>query len=197
MKSKILKLNANYFPVGVCDFKEGIKNIFSLAAFPLDIQYEQGESGENLESFEWFEPVKSWEEWVKLPVRDYDEYIQTVRGPIRMPSVVICSTYNKVKWKRVLFPTKHNIWERDKYTCCYSGRRLSREEVTVDHIVPSSKGGENTWLNLVTCAADINRKKGDKLLEDSGLKLIYKPFVPKGGMTFPVLRPEWTKFIAE
>lgn len=197
MKGKILKLNKHYFPIGIADWREGIKNIFSLAVFPLDVQYNQEQDGQNLENFEWFEPVKEWNDWIKLPIRDYDEYIQTVKGPVRLPTIVLCCEYSAVKWKRVLFPTKHNIWERDRYTCCYSGRRLSREEVTVDHIIPVSKGGENTWLNLVTCAADINRKKGDKSLEDCGFKLISKPFIPKGGMTFPILRPEWTKFIAE
>ena len=197
MKSKVLKLNANYFPVATSDYREAIKNIFSLAAFPLDIQYEQSETGENLEAFSWFEPIKTWDEWAKLPIRDFDEFIHTVNGPVRMPSVVICSSYNKIKWNKVLFPTKHNVWERDNYTCCYTGKKLTRDEVTVDHIIPRSKGGEDTWLNLVTCDAAVNRKKGDKLLEDSGLKLLYKPFVPKNGMTFPILRPEWTKFIAE
>lgn len=197
MKGKVLKLNKFYFPVGVCDWREGIKNIFSKAAYPLDIQYAQEQLGDSLESFEWFEPIQTWEKWVTLPVRDYDEYIQTTKGPVRMPSVVICADYDKIKWNKVLFPTKHNIWERDGYTCCYTGKKLSRDEISVDHIIPVSKGGENTWMNLVTADKEVNRKKSDKDLADSGLKLLRKPFVPKGGMTFPVLRPEWTKFIAE
>lgn len=197
MKSKMLKLNKYYFPVGVCDWREGIKNIFSEAAFPLDIQYSQNETGENLEAFEWAEPIKTWEEWSKLPVRPYDEYIHTSKGPVRMPSILICAEYDKIKWNKVLFPTKRNVWERDNYTCGYTGKKLSRDEVSVDHILPKSKGGEDTWLNLITCDKEVNRRKGDTLLEDTKLKLIKKPFVPKGGMTFPILRPEWVKFVAE
>lgn len=197
MKSKVLKLNKHFFPVGVVDPKEAIKNIFSNAAYPLDIQYSADQTGEDLEVFDWFEPIKTWEDWMKLPVREYDETIKTVRGVIRMPSIVICCAYDRIKWNKVLFPTKHNVWNRDNWTCLYSGEKLTKENVSVDHIIPVSKGGENTWMNLATCKSSINREKGDKNPEDFHRKLIKKPFVPKGGMTFPILRPEWTKFIAE
>lgn len=195
MHGKVLKLNKFYFPVGICSWREAIKNIFSLSAFPLDVQYASEEDGQTLESFEWFEPVQSWEKWKSLPIRAYDEYIQTTKGPIRMPSVIVCADYDRIKWNRVLFPTKNNIWERDNYTCCYTGRKLSREELSVDHIIPKSKGGEDTWLNLVTADKEVNRKKGSFLLEETNLKLLSKPFVPRGGLVFPVLRPEWSKFI--
>lgn len=197
MKSKVLKLNSYYFPVDTCDFREAIKNIFSNAAYPLDIQYEQGEKGETLESFEWFEPIKTWADWAKLPVRLFDECINTTKGKVRLPSVVVCADYSRVKWNKVLFPTKHNIWERDNWTCQYTGRKLTRDEISVDHIIPKSKGGQDTWFNLVACCKEINRKKADKMPEDFHLHLKRQPFIPKGGMVFPVLRPEWTKFIAE
>lgn len=197
MKQKVLKLNAHYFPVGICDLKEVIKNIFSDAAFPLDIQYAEDQQGDSLEAFEWFEPVKTWDEWAKLPVRPYDEYIKTVRGNVRMPSVVICSSYSKIAWNKVLFPTKNNIWNRDRWICAYTGEKLTKETVSVDHIVPVSKGGENTWTNLITSHREINRQKSDMDLKDFRYKLRYQPTVPKGGLVFPIIKPSWTKFIAE
>ncbi len=197
MKKQVLKMNKYFFPIGTCDFREAVKNIFSQAAFPLDIQYSEDEQGDSLEAFEWFEPIKTWEEWSKLPVRPYDDYIGTTRGKVRMPSVVCTANYNQVKWNKVYFPTKRNIWNRDNWICQYSGEKLNIDNISVDHIIPVSKGGQNTWENLVTCEKERNRIKADKNLSESGLKLLKKPVAPKGGMVFPVLRPEWTKFIAE
>ena len=197
MKGQVLKLNKHFFPVGICSPREAIKNIFSNAAFPLDIQYAEDQTGEFLEQYEWFEPIKKWSDWAKLPVRPYDDFIGTTRGKIRMPSVIICAEYSRIKWNKVLFPTKTNIWNRDGWTCCYTGQKLTKDNISVDHIVPVSRGGENTWTNLVTAEREVNRKKADKSLEESGLKLLRKPTTPKGGMVFPILKPEWTKFIAE
>ena len=64
---------------------------------------------------------------------------------------------------------------RDGYTCVYCG---SKKNLTIDHILPKSKGGGNTWSNLVTCCSPCNLKKGDKLLHESGLRIITPPSEP-------------------
>lgn len=197
MKGKTLVLNKFYFPVGHVDWRKAVEKICAERMFPLDIQYNSGEDGSNLEAFEWCQPIATWKEWCNLPIRPFDEYIQTSKGVVRAPSVVICAAYDKVKWHKVLFPTKQNIWARDNYTCAYTGKKLNREDLSVDHIVPRSKGGEDTWMNLVTCDKMVNCKKGDMDLKDFHLKLKNKPFVPKNTVAFPILRPEWSKFVAE
>lgn len=197
MKGKTLVLNKVYFPVGTVDWRKAVEKICANRMVPLDIQYSDDQDGDSLESWDWCQPISSWAEWVTLPVRPFDEFIQTPRGKVRAPSIVLCTEYSRVKWHKVLFPTKANVWARDNWTCCYTGRKLKKEECTVDHIVPRSKGGEDTWMNLVTCDIKINNEKADMDLADFRLKLKHKPFVPKGSMSFPVLRAEWSKFIAE
>ncbi len=64
---------------------------------------------------------------------------------------------------------------RDGHACVYCG---SKKNLTIDHIIPKSKGGDNTWKNLVTCCSPCNLKKGDKSLEEIGMKLIKKPTEP-------------------
>lgn len=195
MKRPILKLNSAYFPVALADYRECIKNIFSGTAFPMDIEYSQDENGDmNIESML---PVKTWDEWKTLPVREYDDFLGTTGDPVRLPPIVVCSDYSKIRFKRVVFPTNRNIWNRDENICQYTGVKLKKSELSVDHIIPTSRGGEDTWLNKVTCDRELNSRKGDKTPEEAGLKLIKAPTVPKmGGLVFPKLRPEWKQFVS-
>ena len=196
MNYKILVLNKFYFPISVEGVQKTFGNIFSGSVIPLDITYEQEDNGTiNLESVEYFTAVPSVKDWIDLPIRPYDDYLQTTRGPVRVPQVVICSNFDKVIFNRVQFPTKHNIYKRDNYTCVYTGAKLSKEQLSIDHVVPKSKGGIDTWENLVTCNRLLNSKKGNKSLAESGLKLKYKPFKPNNGLTLSVYKDEWASFL--
>jgi len=65
--------------------------------------------------------------------------------------------------------------KRDNYSCVYCG---SKKNLTIDHLIPKSKGGGNSWDNLVTCCSPCNIKKGDKLLNDTNMRLQKKPTEP-------------------
>lgn len=193
---KILVLNKFYFPIGVEGVEKTFGNIFSGSVIPLDISYEMDESGDtNFENVEYFTTVKGADEWLKMPIRAYDDYLQTARGPVRVPQVVICSNYDKIVYSKVQFPTKQNIYKRDNFTCVYSGRKLSKEELSVDHVVPKSKGGKNNWENLVTCDRQLNSRKSNMTVSEAGLKLRYKPYRPTNGMIFDVYKDEWNSFL--
>jgi hypothetical protein len=71
--------------------------------------------------------------------------------------------------------TRRNVLLRDRYICQYCVRRFSPGELTLDHVVPRSKGGASSWSNLVACCSPCNRKKADKTLEESGLTLYRRP----------------------
>lgn len=71
--------------------------------------------------------------------------------------------------------SRQRLFARDKYTCVYCG---SKKNLTVDHILPKSRGGKNSWLNMVTCCQTCNRQKGDKTPEEVGYKMLYKPIEP-------------------
>lgn len=74
--------------------------------------------------------------------------------------------------------TNQNLFNRDAFVCCYCGCKFPRAELTREHIVPVSRGGPNTWMNCVTACKACNGGKGDKLLEETGLKLRYLPYAP-------------------
>ena len=75
--------------------------------------------------------------------------------------------------RMVLRPTRANILLRDDETCQYCGKRS--RELTLDHVVPRSRGGQSTWENLVACCRACNGRKGNRLLKDAGMHLLKQP----------------------
>ena len=70
---------------------------------------------------------------------------------------------------------RNRLFRRDEYQCVYCG---NKKNLTVDHILPKSRGGKNTWLNLATCCSSCNRSKGDKTPEEANMRMLRKPFEP-------------------
>ena len=70
---------------------------------------------------------------------------------------------------------RQRVFKRDGHQCVYCG---SQKELTIDHVQPRSRGGRNTWTNLVTCCSKCNHKKGNKTPEEANMKLRRKPYEP-------------------
>lgn len=70
--------------------------------------------------------------------------------------------------------TKRGVLRRDSWTCAYCGGRAD----TVDHVIPSSRGGANAWENTVACCRHCNSRKADKTPAEAGMELLWKPFAP-------------------
>jgi 5-methylcytosine-specific restriction endonuclease McrA len=121
---------------------------------------------------------RSWEEWIALPIREQDEAVHTVRGQIRVPTVIVAVNYAKVPKKRPRLCARA-VRERDGNRCQYTGRLLRPDEGSLDHVVPRSRGGKDAWENLVWSAKEVNQKKADRLPHEAGLKLLSKPRAPK------------------
>lgn len=197
MKKPILVLNRLWLPISA---KHSWSDIFvglcSGAFKPVDISYATDEKGiVDLNTIESMMVINSMEEWSEVPVRAYDEYVTSPKRVYRLPPVVVCSKFDQIPIRRAIFPTKQNIWKRDRYMCCYSGEKLTKDFLSVDHVIPSSRGGQNTWTNLATSHKEINRLKGDKTPEEAGLKLLWTPSKPKGGLSFDFIRDEWGVFL--
>jgi 5-methylcytosine-specific restriction endonuclease McrA len=102
------------------------------------------------------------------------ESIATDKKDYDRPSVVRLTKYVYFPYKKVTL-SRFNIYRRDDYKCLYCG---SKDSLTLDHVIPRSKGGPNSWTNLATCCMRCNTSKGDRLLEETGMTLKYKPFTP-------------------
>jgi len=89
---------------------------------------------------------------------------------------VIIRLLNYVRYRvKNLKINRNRIFKRDNHQCVYCG---SKRSLTIDHVVPKSKGGNNSWTNLVTCCSPCNRKKGDKTPEEANMKLQIRPYEP-------------------
>lgn len=91
------------------------------------------------------------------------------------PSVIRLNRYIQVPYKKVIL-TRKNILKRDNFKCGYCGR--SDLPLTVDHIIPRARGGEDVWDNLITACVSCNNRKGDRTPDEANLVLRHKPFKP-------------------
>jgi 5-methylcytosine-specific restriction endonuclease McrA len=165
-KATVLVLNRNWQAIHVRTPAEAFCQMATHVATGLEV------SGE-----EHIRPV-NWEEWITLPVRAQDEAVQTVRGPIRIPTVIVALNFAQVPKKRPKFSAR-SIRERDGNRCQYTGASLKPEDGSIDHVVPRSRGGANSWDNCVWASKRINALKGNRLPQEVGLKLRSVPRAPK------------------
>ena len=178
-KNICLCLNSIWQPINTKTVGEAISDLFSGPYKALNISYPQNQNGEfDFENPNDMTPL-GWEEWIKLDVRECDLYVRSAKLKIRVPTVLISQTFSKMPFKRLNLSAE-NIRKRDKNTCQYTGKKLKLEEGSIDHIVPKSKGGENSWSNMVYCDKKLNTIKGNKSLNEANLKLIKNPEEPKG-----------------
>lgn len=129
----------------------------------------------------------SFEDWVKLPVREGDLSIQIGPDPvtgaprsIRVPLVVICSNYEEVPKKRVRW-SPAAVRNRDKGVCQVSKRKLAPGEGNTGHIIARSKGGKDTFENTIYMDKKLNTIQGTKTPEEMGWN-VSKPKAPKEGV---------------
>ena len=95
---------------------------------------------------------------------------------IALPAVVALRRYQSLD-RSVSF-TRLGVYLRDRFQCAYCGERKGMRDLTFDHVVPSSKGGKTTWLNIITACTVCNLAKGDKSPEQARMPLRFKPYVP-------------------
>lgn len=101
--------------------------------------------------------------------------IRTVNKSFPYPSVIRLASYVRFPHKKVELSRK-NIHRRDNYRCQYCGKKIAT--LTIDHVIPKSRGGTDSWDNLVTACISCNNKKGNRTPEEAGMKLISKPTKP-------------------
>lgn len=122
--------------------------------------------------------------------------LRTVSSAYPYPSIVRLSLYIHVPYKKVEL-TRKNILRRDDHRCVYCGK--TTPPLTVDHIMPRSRHGGDTWENLVCACVRCNNRKGNRTPEEAGMKLRVKPFRPNH-VTFiqnvvGIIDTEWEPYL--
>jgi 5-methylcytosine-specific restriction endonuclease McrA len=188
-KAMVLVLNRNWQAIHVRTPADAFCQMATNTATALEIE------GESL-----IRPV-AWPEWITLPVRAGDHAVRTVRGAIRVPTVIVAVNYARVPKKRPKLCAR-TIRERDGNRCQYTGVLLRPEEGNLDHVVPRSRGGTDTWENLVWSSKAVNSKKGNRLPPEAGLQLQSTPRAPREQPVSAFIRnahgvAEWRLFLED
>jgi 5-methylcytosine-specific restriction endonuclease McrA len=188
-KTIVLVLNRNWQAINIRTPQDAFCQMATNVATALEID------GEN-----HIRPV-TWDEWITLPIRDGDNAVHTVRGAIRVPTVIVALNFARVPKKRPKLCAK-TIRERDGNCCQYTGRLLRPDEGSLDHVLPRSRGGKDEWGNLVWSDKAVNAKKGNRLPHEAGLKLLTVPRAPKELPVTALIRNahgivDWKLFVKE
>jgi 5-methylcytosine-specific restriction endonuclease McrA len=101
-------------------------------------------------------------------------FIHAARFAFRIPSVIRLLEFRRIPYQTRALSRK-NLLLRDRYTCQFCGGVFPAHELTLDHVIPRSRGGHTDWDNLVACCHRCNNLKGDRLPEEAGLKLLRPP----------------------
>ena len=179
-----LVLNRNWQPIRIATVARALVMVFNGTARVVDP-----------ETFQTF----TWADWSRIHPRDGDRFVQAVTMRLKAPEVVVLNDYDRVPVNVVTF-SRRNLFKRDHYVCQYCGRQAPPDELTIDHIVPRSQGGESTWENCVVACLDCNKRKGNRTPDQAGMRLRRKPMRPKWQPLYALreIRIEsWSKFISE
>lgn len=162
LNENVLVLNRNWQVAGFYTVEDAIVSVFRDRASILDtVDYL----------------LLDWDAWVDYnPPNDY-QWIKTPTGQVPVPQIVALKHYGEKPPKKLTF-SKPVIYHRDNHRCLYCGVQLPAVKLTLDHVVPRSKGGPTSFENCATACEPCNRKKANLSLEESGMKLRHEPYVP-------------------
>jgi len=182
-----LVLNRAWAPIQVTSVREAI----SLVAKGSALIIEPGTFATH--------DLRTWNDVSLAKARFEGERIRSTRLAIVPPEVILLKTYQGRGERSVVFSRK-NIFKRDRYTCQYCGAQPGPELLTIEHIVPRSKGGVSSWENCVLACVECNKRKADRTPEQAGMKLRTVPRKPSWKTLAHVppreRRESWEQFLS-
>jgi 5-methylcytosine-specific restriction endonuclease McrA len=111
-----------------------------------------------------------------------DDYIRTIHFEIQVPRVIRLLTYDRLPRTKVKF-NRRNIFARDGNRCQYCGKKFPTGELSLDHVMPRSRGGGTDWENIVCACVRCNVRKGGRTPAEAGMRLTKIPVKPKTSPT--------------
>jgi 5-methylcytosine-specific restriction endonuclease McrA len=182
-----LVLNRHWTPIRTTTVREAIGLVAKGSARIIDP-----------ETFEAFDLV-TWADVTRARAAASDGIVRSVRLALPAPEVIVLTSYEGMGEKSVVFSRK-NLFKRDRYTCQYCGLQPGPEELTVDHVMPKSRGGSSTWDNCVLACVTCNTRKANRTPSEAGMKLRKQPKKPTwkalAAVSPKIRRESWEKFIS-
>jgi 5-methylcytosine-specific restriction endonuclease McrA len=181
----VLVLNRHWTAVHVCTVRRALALLFQDLASVVTNDYE----------------AHDFESWRDLSAADPHSgpCIRTPNFSLRVPEVIVLARYQGMPPRQLRF-NRRNIFLRDGFSCQYCGAKPRRDDLTIDHIQPRSRGGLSTWENIAVACMKCNTKKGSRTPEEAGMNLLRKPKRPHwlsclGAIPGAKGRTVWQKFV--
>lgn len=171
LNSHVLVLNKHYLALRITSARRAFSLLFREIAEVIHI-----EDGHYV-SYDF----ESWREVSELQ-REFEpeqhDWVRTVRFSIAVPRIVRLLVYDRLPRAEVKL-NRRNIYARDRNRCQYCGKKFSTSELSLDHVVPRSLGGETAWDNLVCACLKCNVRKGGRTPPEAGMTLVVPPAKPR------------------
>jgi 5-methylcytosine-specific restriction endonuclease McrA len=125
---------------------------------------------------------ETWREVSEFRAQNFrkedDDWVRTTSTAIQVPRIIRLMGYDRLPRQTVKF-NRRNIFARDNNQCQYCGKKFPTSELSLDHVVPRSQGGQTTWDNIVCSCVGCNVRKGGRTPREANMHLIRKPEKPK------------------
>lgn len=172
MQASVLALNRNFSAVHVLSVRRAFCLIFKELAEVIHV--EEGR-------FVGYD-FDAWREVSELRASlgeraEHDDFIRAVNFDIQVPRIIRLLKYDRLPRNAVKF-NRRNIFLRDEHRCQYCGRHYTSTRLSLDHIMPRSRGGPDTWENVVCACLNCNVRKGGRTPAEAGMKLMRPPVKP-------------------
>jgi 5-methylcytosine-specific restriction endonuclease McrA len=170
--TQTLKLNSAMLPIEIINWQQAV-----------DL-WMKGKA-DIIESYETI--IKAGFRTIEMPaniqshlIKLYDENLESWQSAMYMPAVIRMTDFIRPQKNFSIYKpfNRLNIWLRDNKKCQYCGLPISLNTFEYEHIIPQSRGGKSTWLNIVCACRLCNSRKANRTPEEAGMKLIRKPFAP-------------------
>lgn len=171
LNSHVLVLNQHYTALRVVSARRAITLLVKRIAEIVSVEDSQWQSYD----------FESWQELSELHSqfqRDQHEWIRSVQFDLAVPKIIRLLAYDRLPRRPVRF-NRRNLFARDGNRCQYCGRKFPVAELTLDHVMPRSRGGHTNWENIVCSCVRCNVRKGGRTPDEARMKLINPPVKPK------------------
>ena len=154
INKQILRLNYSGLPIGWVNFQTAVRLYCND-----QVTYECGSSS--------------------LLIKGGKNKISGLQSKLEINSIIATKNSSKINYSDYIPPlTNTTLFKRDASTCIYCGDQFTLKNLSRDHILPLSRGGDDSWMNTVTACKRCNNHKGNKTPEEAGMYLLATPFIP-------------------
>jgi 5-methylcytosine-specific restriction endonuclease McrA len=182
LNEKVLIISKDYIPINFTTVARAIGKLFSGNVEVITVDATGTYNSYDLDH------------WITV---QSDDFIPAVNINFPVPRVIRVLRYIRYNKRTGVRFSRHNIYKRDNYTCAFCGKEFVESKLSVEHIIPISRGGETrSWDNVVTACKKCNNQKGNKLLSEVNMKLLFQPYKPKYNLFDEIdkIYPEWEYF---